>query len=37
MSTLNEKLPETFMNDIYIDMLEEDLDDMHILYNKMAK
>ncbi|MCI9173633.1 MAG: radical SAM protein [Lachnospiraceae bacterium] len=37
MGTLNEKFPETFMNDIYIDMLEEDLNDMNVLYNKMAE
>lgn len=37
MGTLNEKFPETFMNDIYIDMLEEDLDDMNVLCGKIAK
>lgn len=31
MQQLSEKFPETFMNDIYIDMLEDDLNDMNLL------
>ncbi len=37
MAELHEKFPDTFMNDIYIDMLDENLDDMNVLIKKVGK
>lgn len=33
MGRITEKFPATFMDDIYIDMLEKDLDDLSLLPN----
>lgn len=35
MSALKDRFPCTFIDDIYIDMMEEDLDDMNILKEKL--